>query len=118
MGNCPVPLPYSQSIVGDPESGIVHGGGVSALLEHTAIIKILIEGEFTSFPKMVNLLIKYLRPYLATQDTYAAGTLFKQGRSVICVRVEASQGDSCYRLPPRTHNTWLAEPLDFEQIQL
>ena len=32
-------LPYSQSIVGDPESGIVHGGGVSALLEHTAIIK-------------------------------------------------------------------------------
>ncbi|MEC8137095.1 MAG: hotdog domain-containing protein, partial [Pseudomonadota bacterium] len=91
-------LPYSQSINGDPESGIVHGGGVSALLEHNAIIKILIEGEVTRFPKMVkmvNLLIEYLRPYLATQDTYAAGTLFKQGRSVISVRVEASQGDSC-----------------------
>ena len=44
-------LPYSQSIVGDPESGIVHGGGVSALLEHTAIIKILIEGEFTRFQR-------------------------------------------------------------------
>ena len=35
----PFRLPYSQSFVGDPESGIVHGGGVSALLEHTAIIK-------------------------------------------------------------------------------
>ncbi|MDP7393103.1 MAG: hotdog domain-containing protein [Alphaproteobacteria bacterium] len=90
--------PYSQSIISDPESGIVHGGGVSALLEHNAIIKILIEGEVTRFPKMVKmvtLLIEYLRPYLATQDTYAAGTFFKQGRSVISVRVVVLESDSC-----------------------
>ena len=94
-GNRPVPFTLFQSIVGEPESGIVHGGGVSALLEHTAIIKSWSRGECTRFPKMVNLLIEYLRPFFATQDTYAAGTLFKQGRSLISVRVEASQGDSC-----------------------
>ena len=47
--------------------------------EHTAILKVLIEGDYLRFPKIVNLSAVYLRPCLATQDTFARVTLFKQG---------------------------------------
>jgi hypothetical protein len=40
-------------------------------MEHTAILKVLIEGEYTRFPKIVNLPVEFLRPCLATQDTFA-----------------------------------------------
>jgi len=86
-------LRQTESNTGNPAIPAVHGGVVGGLLEHTAIMKVLIEGEYTRFPKIVNLSVEYLRPCLATQDTYAAGTLFKQGRSVTNVRIEAWQGD-------------------------
>ena len=53
----------------------------------------LIEGEYTRFLKIVNLSVEYLRPCLATRDTFARGTLFKQGRSVTNIRIEAWQSD-------------------------
>lgn len=86
-------LRQTDSNTGNPAIPAVHGGVVGGLLEHTAILKVLIEGEYTRFPKIVNLSVDYLRPCLATQDTFARGTLFKQGRSVTNVRIEAWQSD-------------------------
>jgi acyl-coenzyme A thioesterase PaaI-like protein len=43
-------------------------------------------------PKIVNLSVDYLRPALAL-DTFARGTVIKQGRRVANVRVEAWQND-------------------------
>ena len=86
-------LRQTDSNTGNPAIPAVHGGVVGGLLEHTAILKVLIEGEYTRFPKIVNLSVEYLRPCLATQDTFARGTLFKQGRSVTNVRIEAWQSD-------------------------
>lgn len=83
----------TESNTGNPNIPAVHGGVVGGLLEHTAILKVLIEGDYTRFPKIVNLSVEYLRPCLATKDTYARGTLFKQGRSVTNVRIEAWQSD-------------------------
>jgi acyl-coenzyme A thioesterase PaaI-like protein len=86
-------LRQTESNTGNPTIPAVHGGVVGALLEHTAIMKVLIEGEYTRFPKIVNLSVEYLRPCLATEDTFARGALFKQGRSVSNVRIEAWQSD-------------------------
>ena len=86
-------LRQTESNTGNPTIPAVHGGVVGGLLEHTAILKVLIEGEYTRFPKIVNLSVEYLRPCLATRDTFARGTLFKQGRSVTNVRIEAWQSD-------------------------
>lgn len=86
-------LRHAPTNTGNPAIPAVHGGVVGALLEHTAIMKVLIEGEYTRFPKIVNLSVEYLRPCIATEDTFARGTLFKQGRSVTNVRIEAWQND-------------------------
>ena len=42
-------------------------------------LKVLIEGDYVQFPKIVNLSVEYLRPCLATHVTFARVTLFKQG---------------------------------------
>ena len=86
-------LRQTESNTGNPTIPAVHGGVVGGLLEHTAILKVLIEDEYPRFPKIVNLSVEYLRPCLATRDTFARGTLFKQGRSVTNVRIEAWQSD-------------------------
>ena len=69
----------------------VYGGGVGGLPEHTTILKVLIEGDYVRFPNIVNLSVEYLRPCLATQDTSARVTLFKQGAASPTFRFEAWQ---------------------------
>lgn len=86
-------LRQTNSNTGNPNIPAVHGGVVGAFLEHTAIMQVLIEGEYTRFPKIINISVEYLRPCLATEDTFARGTLYKQGRSVSNVRIEAWQSD-------------------------
>ncbi|MGB0552750.1 MAG: hypothetical protein ACPGQV_09265 [Alphaproteobacteria bacterium] len=40
-------------------------------MEHTTILKVLIEGEYTHFPKIVNLPVEFLRPCVAARYTFA-----------------------------------------------
>ena len=72
-------IQQTDSNTGNRYIPAVHGGGVGGLPEHTTILKVLIEGDYVRFPKIVNLSVEYLRPCLATQDTFARVTLFKQG---------------------------------------
>jgi acyl-coenzyme A thioesterase PaaI-like protein len=62
-------------------------------LEYKAILKVLIECEYTRFPKIVNLPVEFLRPCFTTRDTFARGTLFKLGRSATNVLIDASQSN-------------------------
>lgn len=70
----------------------LHGGVVGALLEHAAIVHLLWKTEGDKIPKIINLSIDYLRPCRAV-DTFARGTLVKQGRRIANLRVEAWQDD-------------------------
>jgi acyl-coenzyme A thioesterase PaaI-like protein len=86
-------LRQTDSNIGNPNIPAVHGGVVGGLLEHAAILQVLMDGAYTRFPKIVNITVEYLRPCLATEDTFARGILYKQGRSVSNVRIEAWQSD-------------------------
>lgn len=81
------------SNVGNTQIPAVHGGVVGALLEHAGVMKVLWECEVQRFPKIINISIDYLRPCIADLETRARGVLFKQGRSVTNVRMEAWQTD-------------------------
>lgn len=86
-------LRQTPSNTGNAAIPAVHGGVVGAFLEHTAIMQVLLEGEYVRFPRIVNISVEYLRPCLATEDTFARGALYKQGRSISNVRLEAWQSD-------------------------
>ena len=52
-------------------------------------------------PRIVNVSIDYLRPCRA-EDTFARGSIIRQGRTVANVRVTAWQDDPLAWSPPRT----------------
>ena len=83
-------LRFRESNIGNYLIRAVHGGVVGALLEHAGIVHLLAETEAAVVPKIVNLSVDYLRPCLAA-DTFARGTVIKQGRRVANVRVVAWQ---------------------------
>ena len=80
--------------VGNPAVPMIHGGAVGALLEHAALMQLAFELELglDRRPKIVNISIDFLRPSLL-EDTFALGTIVRQGRRVANVRVEAWQSD-------------------------
>ena len=78
--------------IGNTVLPALHGGVVGALLEQAAIVHLLWETDVVSIPKIINLSIDYLRP-CRPADTFARGTLVKQGRRIANLRVEAWQSD-------------------------
>ena len=85
-------MDFSETRVGNARIRAVHGGAIGALLEFTAICKLLSLAETTRVPKTVNITVEYLRSAQAA-DTFARATVTRQGRRVANVRVLAYQDD-------------------------
>lgn len=85
-------MAYSPPLVGNASLPALHGGAIGALLESTAILQTLWETETLALPKIVTITVDFLRSG-RTVDTFAKGTITKQGRRVVNVGVEAWQED-------------------------
>jgi uncharacterized protein (TIGR00369 family) len=85
-------MTYAPHLIGNSALPALHGGTLGALLESTALIKLLYESEAVVLPKTINLTVDYLRSGKAV-DTYARGIVARAGRRVANVRVEAWQDD-------------------------
>ncbi len=83
-------LRFRESNIGNTMIRAIHGGVLGALIEHAAILHLLAETDVAVVPKIINLSIDYLRPCLAA-DTFARGSVLKQGKRVANVRVIAWQ---------------------------
>ena len=83
---------YSDHLVGNPAVPALHGGTLGALMESTAIFKLLWHGETTTVPKTINITVEYLRSARA-QDVFAKAVFTRHGRRVANVRVFAYQDD-------------------------
>jgi uncharacterized protein (TIGR00369 family) len=83
-------LRFREENIGNFVARAIHGGVVGALLEHAAIMHLLIETDIAVVPKIVNVSIDYLRPCRAA-DTFARGSIIRQGRQIANVRTVAWQ---------------------------
>jgi uncharacterized protein (TIGR00369 family) len=83
-------LRFREENIGNFVVRAIHGGVVGALLEHAAIMHLLIETDIAVVPKIVNVSIDFLRPCRA-EDTFARGSIIRQGRQVANVRMVAWQ---------------------------
>lgn len=85
-------MKYSDHLIGNPALPALHGGTLGALCESAAIFELLWRAETIVLPKTITLTVDYLRSGAAV-DTHARSIVFRQGRRVTNVRVEAWQTD-------------------------
>lgn len=85
-------MPAQEQVIGNPILPAVHGGALGALLESTAIMKLLWDTQPTRVPKTINITVDYLRS-ARMRDTTARAELTKHGRRVATVTVRAFQDD-------------------------
>lgn len=86
-------LPYRADLVGNPDTGVLHGGAITALLDGCAGAAV-----FASLPQMqpiatLDLRIDYLRPAEPPRDVIAIATCHHMSKNVAFVRAVAFHDD-------------------------
>jgi uncharacterized protein (TIGR00369 family) len=91
-GKARMRMPYGPDLVGDPDTGVVHGGVITGMLDHTCGMSVT--GALrTPMPiATLDLRIDYMKPAVPGQDIFAEAECVKVGHDVAFVRGLAHQG--------------------------
>jgi uncharacterized protein (TIGR00369 family) len=89
-------LPYDLKLVGNPDTGVLHGGAITALLDGCSGAAV-----FATLPKMqpiatLDLRIDYLRPAEPGKDVVAIATCHHMSKNVAFVRATAFHDDEAH----------------------
>lgn len=86
-------LPWSAAIVGNPQTGAVHGGALTTLMDTTCgMATLCVLPRFEVCPTL-DLRIDYMHPAKAGKDIYGHAQCYRVTRDVIFTRGTAYQDD-------------------------
>jgi uncharacterized protein (TIGR00369 family) len=90
---CALKLPYSDSVIGDPETGIMASGPIVALMDMAAGMSIFAARKVFSPHVTLDLRVDYPRPANPGSPVFGRAECYRMTKSVAFVRGIAHDGD-------------------------
>ena len=91
--HCELAIPYAEHLVGDPDTGVIHGGAITALLDNAAGLVARPKELHRSVAAIATLdmRIDYMGPAEPRRDVFARAHCFKRTKNIAFVRAVAYQ---------------------------
>lgn len=92
-GEAEITMPYNEALVGDPRTGVIHGGAVSAILDTCCGAAVMSHPSAPGGTATIDLRIDYMRTATPGQTITTRANCYHITRNVAFVRATAMDDD-------------------------